>query len=393
MDATERRARAANEAAEWWVILQGDVARSDREHFVDWLRESPIHVAEMLRVAQTHGALAQFRGWETISTDQSSTPPDSVVPINGLDELTSETTRHRRKVLRMPLAWAVAAVVIATLGLMVTLTYRTRGQVFETERGERQEVALSDGSVVEIDPTSRLRVRYESDTRRVYLERGRALFRVAKNSRRPFLVLTQDTTVRAVGTAFAVEQESDSVLVTVAEGRVAVVPSNPSALQAISEWPARTHEHTTLAVGHTDERDAVGRVPSEENPGRSSDTGARSSSGPTFADAIFLTANEQVKVSRSGTAEPVREVDSRRALAWAEGRLIFESISVEHAIQQFNRYNRLQLTINDPKLAGRSISGVFSASDPESFVAFLQSVAAIRVSRTESSEITIEPKR
>ncbi len=64
MDATERRRRAAEEAAGWWVTLQVDeVPEFQRREFVDWLRESPVHIAEILRVAQVHGALERFERW------------------------------------------------------------------------------------------------------------------------------------------------------------------------------------------------------------------------------------------------------------------------------------------------------------------------------------------
>ena len=95
-------------------------------------------------------------------------------------------------------------------------------------------------------------------------------------------------------------------------------------------------------------------------------------------------------MARSGSAESVRAVDSGRALAWAEGRLIFENSSVAEAVRQFNRYNRIQILVNDDDLAHRSISGVFSAADPESFAAFLQSVAHVRVAHGDNADITIE---
>jgi transmembrane sensor len=123
------------------------------------------------------------------------------------------------------------------------------------------------------------------------------------------------------------------------------------------------------------------------------DEAPRSDKPPSSGSAateIILTANQQVTVAGVGTAEPVREVDSARVLSWAEGRLIFENESVERAVSEFNRYNRIQLNVNDAALAQRPISGVFSASDPESFVAFIQSVAAVRVTRNATDDIRIE---
>src|SRR4029077_13656585 len=96
-------------------------------------------------------------------------------------------------------------------------------------------------------------------------------------------------------------------------------------------------------------------------------------------------------VERSGAAEPVREIDSNRALAWADGRLVFENASVQHVIEEFNRYNRIQLQVRDAELAKRPISGTFSASDPESFVAFLQTVVPVNVRQDNAGNTIIDP--
>jgi transmembrane sensor len=367
MDASDRRRRVAEEAAEWWVLLQGGVSRKEREDYVDWLRESPVHVAEMLRVAQVHGALEKFQRWSEIPTDGGGTE-GTVVPL-----VTPTHTTSSPLLKYMPRQWRLAASVAAVLLVIAGLTgllLALRGQVIETQRGERREVALADGSVVQVDPQTRLKVQYEAHTRRVLLVRGRALFHVAKNPERPFLVQVRDTTVRAVGTAFAVEEADHTVVVTVAEGRVAVLHG------PVTEGPPpdTAREKKTTAVMRADK--AAGR-----NEPRLAGSGVTE---------IILTANQQITVAGAGTAEPVREVDSARVLSWAEGRLIFENEAVERAVSEFNRYNRIQLTVNDVALARRPISGVFSASDPESFVAFIQSVAAVRVTRNESEDITIE---
>jgi|SRR5579883_3305003 len=345
MDSNERRKRAAEEAAEWWVLLLGDVSRAQREQYVKWLRESPLHVAEMLYVAHVHGAVRQFERWDRIPTDTGEDSQSEIVTFHPTDRPESPAPdRAIRSPRRSRFLAAIAAslLVIASAGAL--LKYFSAGQQIQTGPGERRQIQLADGSVVQMDPETLMRVQYEKRFRRVYLEEGRALFHVAKNVERPFLVRAYGTTVRAVGTAFAVEEGTSDVVVTVAEGKVAVLPAQQPQ-PAVIDGPA--------------------------------------------APSIFLTADEQVTVSDSGRAQPVRRVDSRRALAWAEGLLIFENDSVEYVVRQFNRYNRVQLRVSDPVLARRTISGVFSATDPESFVAFMQSVAAVRVTRDDASKITI----
>src|SRR5579859_1259820 len=216
MDASDRRKRVAEEAAEWWVLLQGEVSRAQREEYVDWLRESSVHVAEMLRVAQVHGALEQFQRWSGIPIDGSREEDKNIVTLpSALHHPEAQRSSSQRRPPRR-LVWMVAAALLLITSTAAVLLLGARSSVIQTERGERREVALADGSVVQVDPEARLRIKYEEHARRIFLERGRALFHVAKNSERPFFVEANDTTVRAVGTAFAVERQSESIVVTVA---------------------------------------------------------------------------------------------------------------------------------------------------------------------------------
>jgi transmembrane sensor len=390
MDASDRRNRVAEEAAEWWVLLQGDVSRADREKYVDWLRESSVHVAEMLRVAQVHGALEQFQRWSGIPIDGSREEDDSVVRLPMSErrmELRKDTPELRPR--RRAVAWSMAAMLFVATGLAAILLMQSRGRTIQTDRGERREVALADGSVIQVDPETRLRVKYEDHTRRVFLERGRAFFHVAKNAERPFLVEANNTMVRAVGTAFAVERQRESIVVTVAEGKVAVFsahslatpspvtpsPSGSANIQGKVASGALTFSTSTVSSGH---RLTQHGLQSEPPP---APTGA--------APEIFLTANQQVTVSKSGSADAVLVVDSGRALAWADGRLVLENRSVADAVREFNHYNRIQIVVNDAELASRPISGVFNAADPESFVAFLSSVARLHITRGDDAIIAI----
>jgi transmembrane sensor len=104
---------------------------------------------------------------------------------------------------------------------------------------------------------------------------------------------------------------------------------------------------------------------------------------------VFLTANQQITVRKSGDATPVQKVDSTRALAWSEGRLVFDSTPLRDVIEDFNRYNRVQLRISSPELASRPVSGVFQASDPETLIDFIGAGAHVVVTRRGNAEIVI----
>jgi transmembrane sensor len=254
--------------------------------------------------------------------------------------------------------WAIAAsaALFATAAAWITLDLLQ--QTIQTERGERREVALADGSVVQVDPETRLRVRFEAHTRRVFLEQGRAFFRVAKIPNRPFQVQADGTTVRAVGTEFGVERQQQGVIVTVAEGRVAVI----STIEDSRARQSSSRPSGATPIGSSQERATV-----------------------------LVAAGEQVSIESSGSAEPVHKVDSGRELAWAEGRLVFDNDDIATVISQFNRYNRIQLHVTDPTFAKRRVSGTFDASDSQSFIDFLLGTTRVRVTHNGDQDITLAP--
>jgi transmembrane sensor len=355
MDANERVYRASEEAANWWALLQGEeLTREEREAFIDWLRDSQTNIAEMLRLAQVHGALEHFQQWADISTDGPGNEADviSLPPqrraIPSLGDEGGRGPRPGRAMWRI----AFAATVTAMALMAIFILSPWRGEMIATERGERREVVLEDGSLLQVDPQTHLRVQFEKSIRRVVLTQGRAVFHVAKNASRPFIVQVDATTVRAVGTAFGVERrQRDVVVVTVAEGKVAVSATG-SAL-------ART-----VVAGESASRSAA---------------------------PLYLTADQQVTVQGEAASAPVREVSSARELAWAEGRLVFRNDPVGKVVAEFNRYNRVQLYVPDATLAARPVSGVFDAAKPEAFIAFIQNATSVRIERDETRSIVISP--
>src|SRR5689334_4469657 len=126
MDAIERRMRVSGEAADWWAVLHADeVPRESRERFVEWLRESHVHVTEMLRVVQVHGALGEFDEWAALpeaaggKSAEVIALPQPRIPIEA-----RESRRHWLPAL----AAGVLVIVAAALWLLPALN----GQVIAT---------------------------------------------------------------------------------------------------------------------------------------------------------------------------------------------------------------------------------------------------------------------
>src|SRR5580700_5243851 len=85
MDVNERRDRATEEAARWWTLLgnrpPAAVSETDRREFTVWLRESPLHIAEILRIAHVDDSLRSFESWADIPGGIEEQPDTKIVRL------------------------------------------------------------------------------------------------------------------------------------------------------------------------------------------------------------------------------------------------------------------------------------------------------------------------
>jgi transmembrane sensor len=337
-----RRARAAAEAAEWATRFDsGDLALSARTEFMEWLRESPMHVSEMLRIGRLTGGLSRFNHWDRIA-------PAGDVSLETVTRLSDRRAIPlAERSARTWVRWIAA--IAATLACVVVSAMLLKQQLsttaIHTQPGERREVTLADGSIIQLAPNTDLRVRLQPHIRSMVIERGEASFRVSKDPMRPFVVDAAKAQIRAVGTIFSVVCNAEAVVVTVTEGRVSVTPAADRAATPLDG---------------------------------------------TVATGVALTANERIIVSARGIPSPIRHLDSVPMLAWGDNRLIFEARSVADVANQFNRRNALQIRLTDNALASRTISATLDVNDPQSFVDFLQSVAGT-TSKRNGDEIIVTP--
>jgi transmembrane sensor len=233
--------------------------------------------------------------------------------------------------------------------------YVLERNTYATGIGEQRSIVLSDGSTLELNSRSRVRVRYTEAQRDVDLLEGQAIFRVSHNTSRPFVVHSGLTNVLAVGTQFDVYRKPAATIVTVIDGRVQVLARAPSAPAPAATPPAAADLES--AGSH----------------------------------AVFLSAGERVIVPAD---EPLRAADPApggtpqpanlaTATAWTQHTLVFESSSLTEVAEEFNRYNRRPLVITDPGIATMRISGMFSSIDPVVFLKFLRAQPELKVEETD----------
>jgi transmembrane sensor len=366
------------EACEWFIDCRaGDLDEATRYDFDCWLRKSPEHLSAYLELAAiwNEGPMLDPEGKFDRDTliAQAALDRDNVVELsnsrNGSDPSTPDvvarttpTHAEHRRFRRRHFAAIAASIVLVTAAAMLYLQ-TIRAPAYATAIGEQRSLVLMDGSTVELNSRSKIVVHYTKQGRDVELLRGQALFHVAKDAARPFIVKIGATFVRAVGTEFDVYQKRDDTVVTVVEGRVAILTDHSIGLPdrgvqttAIDEPRQSNLEFPTIAPGH------VGN--------------------------IMVAAGEQLTVTPK-VIQIAEHPNIASATAWTQRRLVFESASLADVADEFNRYNDRQLIVGDRRLETFHVSGVFSSTDPASLIRFLRARPELRIIETES-QIRIE---
>src|SRR5581483_1498266 len=320
-------ARIVEEASDWFVeFSEGTVDASAREQFDVWLRRSPEHVEAYLKIAALweeapavgkHPVLPAadliarvLSEGNVVSLELHSTAPVPTATSSGKSadqpQISPEGTGpillspHNEGSNRPRLLAIAASVLIAVAGAFF---YDQRG-TYSTATGEERSVSLEDGSTLDLNSQSKVRVRFSTHARSVELLQGQAIFRVSKNPARPFIVSTDTTQVRAVGTQFDVYRKSGGTVVTVIEGRVAVLPEvtppEPPAAGASSEPQSLPGKLASPGIressGRTSEGSGSlpsGSLPSEPLPPELMQQGE-----------VLLAAGEQLTVTPESISQP-----------------------------------------------------------------------------------------
>ena len=220
---------------------------------------------------------------------------------------------------------AVAAALVAGVGIGL---WPDRAARIDTALGEIRRMPLADGSVAVVNSGTALRVAFTPARRNVELASGEAWFQVAHNPKRPFVVASGPVRVQAVGTAFDVRRQGDAARVVVTKGVVRI-------------WT-----------------EGSGVAPIDVSAGH----------------AATIDASERVAV-RTVSAQT-----SDQQLAWRDGRIVLDDMTLRDAVAEFNRYNSDRLEVA-PALAGRRVVGWFRTYDMEGFANASAAMVGGRVER------------
>ena len=311
-------------ASEWMAKLDRGLTVSEEVRFKVWLFEED---------GSYEVFMAMAKAWDR------------------MDYLAMLAKQKPAKTLKLRSRWshyAVAAVLICGLfGWQQVFLGPERGvlqsdqyaEAFETNKGERRDYQLPDGSRLSLNTNTRVDVRYSPELRNLYLEQGEIHLRVESDPSRPLTVFAGDRIFRAVGTEFNLEiSEDQQIELVVTEGIVMI--------------------------------GVLAAAPDGNNysqPRLLPDSGT------------FVSAGRELVVSTTSDLQTATEVpeaidqeDIAVKLSWRDGNLIFRGESLEEAIAEVGRYTEVEFIFLDETAKRQTVSGLFRAGDVDGLLMTLR---------------------
>ena len=268
------------------------------------------------------------------------------------EELAAEGTRRNRMMaLRALAACFIVGVMMSAGAAAWQWRLAPRPLVdhrFTTAVGERQTVKLPDGSELTLNTDTVVRTRADGSRRLVYLDKGQAYFKVAKDARHPFVVCAAGRTITALGTVFDVRVDHGIFKVTLVEGKVRV------------EAPAVTNR----VAGDATSKPAIQAT--EMTPG----------------SELLAPANGEWRLIQ---ANAVAET------SWTRGQLIFDNTPLKDVVAELNRYSRTQIVVPSEDLQNTPISGNFKPGDVGGFVYAVEQFRLARGVRSGDQTVELHP--
>ena len=192
----------SEQAAEWFIRLKDrDLGAAERRRYVLWLKQSPNHIAEFMRLARLYGRVKRAKLPTLLPEEEESS---NVIELAQRELLPVAQERRSGWFDVRKIGLAAAACCVALVGVIATIA--SSSNTIATDAGEWRTVQLADGSIVSAGPNTLMQVDYSKEVRRINLTRGEGMFKVTKDPSRPFIVNAGGALARAVGTRFGVER-------------------------------------------------------------------------------------------------------------------------------------------------------------------------------------------
>ena len=300
----------SRDAASWIERRDfGNWAEEDQAAFDAWLSESSAHRIAYLRLEA---------GWKRTEL------LGALRPFKAAQDSRAAASSMRGMLMKL----AASIALIAVAGAGASYYFVPEPKIYVTGVGGRETLRLSDGTLVDLNTDTRIRLSGVRGERTVWLEKGEAYFKVKHDSAHPFMVIAGNRRVTDIGTEFLVRNDPKRLEVALVEGRA---------------------RYDNAVDG-------------------------------THAKSLTLTPGDVVVATAKSLAVTVKsQQDLANELGWRRGVLIFRHTTLAEAAAEFNRYNNQKIVLADADIAHRVIGGAFTVTDVQRFAIVLREALGLSI--------------
>ena len=322
------------EALDWLIALQEESDNEDvHARFLTWLSTSPMHIVAWTEAQHTWRLLEEalprttVHQFDELQKSLSSFPAGQI--LQGQPQV-GRSLPHLSAVRLSPRRWhpvTIAATTLAVVVLfLVLLPFQRYLQAdYVSSTGERRQLQLEDGSVVQLGPGSAMTVAYDPQMRRISISAGEAFFEVAPDVHRPFLVTSGQLEATVVGTAFNVHFSPTRSSIAVRQGTVRVSSHNPS-------------------------------LPFED----------------------YLHSGEWVQMAWNEKTFERGIIPPEQVAVWLQGQLLVKNWTISEVVAELDRYHHGLIVLTDGRIGNKKVTGVYDLHKPiESLRAVAQPYALV----------------
>lgn len=360
-------------AADWYLRVRAARAESEvHAAWLNWIEANPAHRAAFAEIQETWDIVGKLESPPWPRAEELAVPLDrrslqltpelqAVEPALPADaspylspSLRVNSSGLRRRFRSPRRRWALAASIIIGVGALVIAglkvnSYRLDNELnvhkrISTGRGEQQAAVLPDGSRIELGGFTGVEVAFTPERRLVIADEGEVFYKIERDSTRPFVVQAGPVQVKAIGTAFSVRREGETVAVVVTEGMVEV------------------------------KADAV---PTISKP----------------LQAVRAKAGERVRFDGGQLAALAQPAYAEPAGPWRRGHLRFEEEPLRVVVASLNRYTARPIVIADAELQELRFTGTVFDDSVEDWLEGVQAVLPVTVDTGDPARVVLERRK
>jgi transmembrane sensor len=300
-------------AAQWLIKQYASSAWNvdDQSAFEMWMAESPAHMLAYWRLEAVWGRA------------------DRLTALRRPLGATEQPVERRRRIISIIGRSGIGLFLLGALTIGASFYLRPDGSTsYETPLGGHKILVLADGSKIELNTDTLVRVVINGVRRDVWLDKGEAYFQIKHDAAHPFVVRAGNQRITDIGTAFSIRRDADRLQVMLIEGR-AKLESDSTELRT---------------------------KPVVLKPG---DVAVATSGGIAFMRKLAPAVSE--------------------LLAWRRGLLAFDNTPLADVAAEFNRYNREKLIVVGTEARSVGVGGHFRATNLEAFKRIARNILRLHV--------------